>query len=164
MATARGLRLAAQRVNPPLGSKKPDWPVYNAGPGFFNFLNFVLAGSCMSDITRHGTTPRWSDLVMHRGIAYFVEVPEDPQLDARGQFEQLFRQVDERLFLAKSSRKSLLQVLIYLPFPEDLAVFNELWDAWIPSGHAPSRACIHAQLAAPGYRAELIITAACDVA
>jgi enamine deaminase RidA (YjgF/YER057c/UK114 family) len=118
----------------------------------------------MSDITRHGTTPRWSDLVMHRGIAYFVEVPEDPQLDARGQFEQLFCQVDERLVLAKSSRKALLQVLIYLPFPEDLAVFNELWDAWIPSGHAPSRACIHAQLAAPGYRAELIITAACDMA
>jgi enamine deaminase RidA (YjgF/YER057c/UK114 family) len=127
---------------------------------FSRFVNFVLAGSCMADITRHGTTPRWSDLVMHRGIAYFVEVPEDPQLDARGQFEQLFRQVDERLVLAKSSRKSLLQVLIYLPFPEDLAVFNELWDTWIPSGHAPSRACIHAQLAAPGYRAELIITAA----
>ena len=116
----------------------------------------------ITDIIRHGTTPRWSDLVMHRGIAYFVEVPEDPQLDARGQFEQLFRQVDERLALAKSSRTALLQVLIYLPFPEDLAVFNELWDAWIPSGHAPSRACIHTQLAAPGYRAELIITAACS--
>jgi hypothetical protein len=50
----------------------------------------------------------------------------------------------------------------YLPFPEDLSVFNQLWDAWIPRGFAPSRACIHTQLAAPGYRAELIITAACD--
>lgn len=116
----------------------------------------------MADITRHGTTPRWSDLVVHRGIAYFVEVPEDPQLDPRSQFEQLFLQVDERLALAKSSRTALLQVLIYLPFPEDLTLFNELWEAWIPRGHAPSRACIHAQLAAPGYRAELIITAACD--
>jgi enamine deaminase RidA (YjgF/YER057c/UK114 family) len=116
----------------------------------------------MADIIRHGTTPRWSDLVVHRGIAYFVEVPEDPLLDPRSQFEQLFRQVDERLALAKSSRKALLQVLIYLPFPEDLPLFNQLWDAWIPRGFAPSRACIHTQLAAPGYRAELIITAACD--
>jgi enamine deaminase RidA (YjgF/YER057c/UK114 family) len=116
----------------------------------------------MADITRFGTTPRWSDLVIHCGVAYFVEVPEDPQLDPRAQFEQLFRQVDDRLALAKSSRKGLLQVLIYLPFPEDLIVFNELWDEWIPSGHAPSRACIHTQLAAPAYRAELIITAACD--
>lgn len=116
----------------------------------------------MADITRHGTTPRWSDLVVHGGIAYFVEVPENPQLDPRSQFEQLFQQVDDRLALAKSTRKSLLQVLIYLPFPEDLTLFNQLWDAWIPRGHAPSRACIHTQLAAPGYRAELIITAACD--
>ncbi|MFM8401766.1 MAG: hypothetical protein ACKOAH_28400, partial [Pirellula sp.] len=79
----------------------------------------------MSNITRYGTTPRWSDLVIHRGVAYFVEVPEDPQLDARAQFEQLFRQVEERLALAKSSPKGLLQVLVYLPFPEDLKLFNE---------------------------------------
>jgi enamine deaminase RidA (YjgF/YER057c/UK114 family) len=129
---------------------------------FFIFSILVHTQSSMADITRHGTTPRWSDLVIHRGTAYFVEVPDDPQLDPQAQFEQLFRQVDERLALAKSSRERLLQVLIYLPFPEDLTVFNELWDAWVPSGHAPSRACIHTQLAAPGYRAELIITAACD--
>ena len=116
----------------------------------------------MADISRFGTTARWSDLVIHSGVAYFVEVPENPELDPRAQFEQLFRQVDERLALAKSSRQRLLQVLIYLPYPEDLPMFNELWDAWIPRGHAPSRACIHTQLAAPGYRAELIITAACD--
>ena len=116
----------------------------------------------MANITRYGTTPRWSDLVVHRGIAYFVEVPENPDLDPRAQFQQLFRQVDDRLALAKTSREALLQVVIYLPFPEDLTLFNELWDAWIPRGHAPSRACIHAQLAAPGYRAEMIITVACD--
>jgi enamine deaminase RidA (YjgF/YER057c/UK114 family) len=118
---------------------------------FSPFPKLVQTQIRMADITRHGTTPRWSDLVVHGGIAYFVEVPENPQLDPRSQFEQLFQQVDDRLALAKSTRKSLLQVLIYL-----------LWDAWIPRGHAPSRVCIHTQLAAPGYRAELIITAACD--
>jgi enamine deaminase RidA (YjgF/YER057c/UK114 family) len=116
----------------------------------------------VTEINRFGVTPRWSDLVTHRGTAYFVEVPEDPALEPREQFEQLFRQVDERLALANSSRQRLLQVLIYLPYPEDLPLFNELWEAWIPLGHAPSRACIHTQLAAPGYRAELVITAACD--
>lgn len=116
----------------------------------------------MSNITRQGVTPRWSDLVMHRGIAYFVEVPEDPDLPAREQFEQLFHQIDARLTQANSSREQLLQVLIYLPYPEDLALFNELWESWVPLGHAPSRACSHPSLAAPGYRAELIITAAYD--
>jgi enamine deaminase RidA (YjgF/YER057c/UK114 family) len=115
-----------------------------------------------SDIQRFGTTPRWSDVVVHRGIAYFVEVPEDPSADARGQFEQLFRQVDARLAQANSSRERLLQVLIYLPDPEDLPLFNAMWEAWVPMGHAPSRACIHTALAAPDYRAELVITAAVE--
>jgi enamine deaminase RidA (YjgF/YER057c/UK114 family) len=114
----------------------------------------------VTEIIRHGVTPRWSDLVSHRGTAYFVEVPDDPSLSPREQFEQLFRQVDQRLALAGSSRQHLLQVLIYLPFPEDLPLFNEIWEAWVPLGHAPSRACIHTQLAAPDYRAELVITAA----
>jgi enamine deaminase RidA (YjgF/YER057c/UK114 family) len=115
-------------------------------------------------IERFGVTARWSDLVLHRGTAYFVEVPDDPTLDARGQFEQLFRQVDERLALARSSRTQLLQVMIYLPDPADLPLFNQMWEAWVPLGHAPSRACVHTQLAASGYRVELVITAACDEA
>jgi enamine deaminase RidA (YjgF/YER057c/UK114 family) len=61
-----------------------------------------------------------------------------------------------------SSRENLLQVTIYMPNPEDLAVFNEEWDAWVPNGHAPSRACVHTQLAAPRYRVELVLTAAVD--
>ena len=112
-------------------------------------------------IERHCVTKRWSDLVAHRGVAYFVEVPEDPTADAKSQFTQVFQQIDARLALVGSTREHLLSVLIYLPNPEDLQLFNELWDAWVPTGHAPSRACIHAQLAAPGYRVELILTAAC---
>lgn len=120
------------------------------------------SSNASASIERIGVTPRWSDLVIHRGIAYFVEVPDDPSLDARGQFEQVFQQIDARLAQARSGRERLLQVLIYLPYPEDLPLFNSLWEAWVPSGHAPSRACSHPALAAPGYRVELILTAACD--
>jgi enamine deaminase RidA (YjgF/YER057c/UK114 family) len=116
----------------------------------------------MEAITRYGVTPRWSDLVVHRGIAYFVEVPDDPSVSPTEQFVQLFRQVDERLAQAGSSKERMLQVLIYLPFHEDLVLFNTIWEAWVPLGHAPSRACVHVPLAAPGYRAELVITAACE--
>jgi enamine deaminase RidA (YjgF/YER057c/UK114 family) len=111
-------------------------------------------------IERHGVTKRWSDAVVYAGVAYFVEVPDDPSLSPRDQFVQLLGQVDQRLTMVGSDRRSLIQVLIYLPVPDDLAVFNELWDAWVPEGFAPSRACTHPQLAAPGYRAELVITAA----
>lgn len=114
----------------------------------------------MSDILRIGVTPRWSDAVIHQQVVYFVEVPEDPTLPATEQFAQAFAQVDERLLAVKSGRTRLLQVLIYLPDPAHLDEFNRQWDAWIPAGHAPSRACIHVPLAAPGYAVELVVTAA----
>ncbi|MES2788896.1 MAG: RidA family protein [Planctomycetota bacterium] len=114
----------------------------------------------MADIIRHGVTRRWSDAVVHNGVAYFVEVPDDPSQDASGQFRQVLAQVVARLQQVGSDPTRLLQVMIYMPEPADLAAFNELWEGWLPAGHAPSRACIHAQLASPLYRIELVVTAA----
>lgn len=113
-----------------------------------------------SDIKRYGVTPRWSDAVVHQAVAYFVEVPDDASQDSDEQFHQVLKQVDERLKQVGSDRDRLLQVMIYLPDPADLDRFNRIWDQWIPSGSAPSRACVHTALAAPGYRVELVITAA----
>lgn len=118
----------------------------------------------MADIIRHGVTRRWSDAVVHGGVAYFVEVPDDPSQDASGQFQQVLSQVDARLRQVGSDLTRLLQVMIYLPEPADLPTFNAMWEAWLPEGHAPSRACIHAKLAAPQYRIELVITAAVPTA
>lgn len=114
----------------------------------------------MSQIIRHGVTRRWSDAVVNQGVAYFVEVPDNPEADATTQFHQVFAQIDARLQQLGGDRTRLLQVLIYLPEAGDLAAFNEIWDAWVPEGHAPSRACVHVPLAAAGYRVELVITAA----
>jgi enamine deaminase RidA (YjgF/YER057c/UK114 family) len=114
----------------------------------------------MSELKRYGVTRRWSDAVVFGGMAYFVEVPDDPNVAPKQQFEQVLRQVDARLAQVGSDRSALVQVLIYLPEASDLDEFNAIWDAWIPEGHAPTRACTHPQLAAPGYRVELVITAA----
>ena len=94
-------------------------------------------------IVRYGVTKRWSDLVAYRGVAYFVEVPDDPTASAQTQFHQVLSQVDERLKLVGSDREKLLSAMIYLPDPSDLPLFNSIWDDWVPQGHAPSRACVH---------------------
>ena len=114
----------------------------------------------MTQILRYGVQKRWSDVVCHGGVAYFVEVPENPNLPPPGQFMQVLQQTAQTLISVGSSPSRMLQVMVYLPFPEDLEEFNRQWDAWVPEGHAPSRACVHAQLAAPEYRVELVITAA----
>ncbi len=112
-----------------------------------------------ADIQRHGVTRRWSDAVVHAGVAHLVEVADDPTQDARGQVEQVLAQIDARLAQVGSDRTRLLQVLIYLSDLADIVVLNELWDEWMPAGHAPSRACVQAALA-PGYRVEMVLTAA----
>lgn len=113
----------------------------------------------MSEIQRYGVTPRWSDAVIHGGVAHFVEVADDPQQDMHGQVSQVLAQIDGRLALVGSDRTRLLQVLIYIADLADGPILNGLWDKWVPTGHAPARACVQAGLA-PGYRVEMVITAA----
>ena len=41
----------------------------------------------------------------------------------------------------------------------DFAAMNAIWDAWVPQGHTPARACGEAKLATPDYKVEFMITA-----
>lgn len=113
----------------------------------------------MAKIDRFGVTRRWSDAVVHNGTAYFVEVADDPQQDVRGQITQILDQIDRRLSLIGSDRTRMLQVLIYLSNLKDGVILNELWDNWVPEGHAPARACVEVGIS-PGYHVEMVITAA----
>ena len=115
----------------------------------------------MSDIKRYGQSKRWSDVVVHRGVAYWVEVAEDNSQNAKGQIEQVLSQIDATLAQIGSSRERLLQITIYLADLKDAPVLNAVWDAWVPAGHPPVRACVQAGLSA-GYLVEMVITAAAD--
>lgn len=113
----------------------------------------------MSDIQRYGNSKRWSDVVVHRGVAHWVEVAEDPSQDAGGQVQQVLSQIDATLVQIGSSREQLLQITIFLADLKDAPALNAAWDAWVPAGHAPVRACVQAGLS-PGYLVEMVITAA----
>jgi enamine deaminase RidA (YjgF/YER057c/UK114 family) len=113
----------------------------------------------MTDIRRYGESKRYSDMVVHRGTAYWVEIAEDATLDARGQIAQVLKQIDATLVTLGSDRTRLLQILVYLNDLADALTLNELWDAWVPAGHAPVRATVGAALG-KGYKVEMVITAA----
>lgn len=113
----------------------------------------------MSEIIRQGVSRRWSDAVVHAGVAHFVEVADDPTRNIAEQVSQVLRQIDHRLSLIGSDRTRLLQVLIYLSDLKDVGTLNAQWDDWVPQGHAPARACVQAGLAT-GYLVEMVITAA----
>ena len=113
----------------------------------------------MSEIQRYGSSHRWADVVVHRGIAHWVEVAEDPSLDARGQIAQVLAQIDATLDTIQSDRTRLLQVLVYIADMSDADVLNELWDAWVPADHPPVRAMVQVGLG-KACRVEMVVTAA----
>ena len=54
----------------------------------------------------------------------------------------------------------MLQVTLYLSDMADYDDMNAVWDAWVPEGAAPVRACVGVRLANPGYRIEAVVIAA----
>ena len=113
----------------------------------------------MTHIERLGVSKRWSEIVIHSGVAYWVEVADDPSQDVRGQIAQVLAQIDATLVRIGSDRSRLLMIQIYLADLADAPVLNEVWDAWTPAAHAPVRACVQAGLS-KGYHVEMVITAA----
>jgi enamine deaminase RidA (YjgF/YER057c/UK114 family) len=113
----------------------------------------------MSDIKRLGISLRWSDVVIHGGVARWVEVAEDTSANVRSQIAQVLQQIDATLVQIGSDKTQLLEALIFLADLNDAPILNERWDEWVPRGHAPIRACVQAGLAT-GLRVEMVVTAA----
>ena len=103
---------------------------------------------------------RYSDVVAHGSTVYLVEVPQTLSADIAGQTREVLASIDRLLAQAGSDKSRLLMVTIYLTDMRDYAAMNEVWDEWVPEGTAPVRACIEAKLANPGYRVEMVVTAA----
>jgi enamine deaminase RidA (YjgF/YER057c/UK114 family) len=112
----------------------------------------------MTDITRLGASRRWSDVVIHGGVARWVEVAEDLSSGAHGQIGQVLHQIDRTLTQLGSDRERLLEVLVFLDDMKNVAILNELWDEWVPE-KPPIRACVQAGLAS-GLHVEMVVTAA----
>lgn len=113
------------------------------------------------DIQRINPCKRWSDITVYNGIANFVEVPDtDLTADIKGQVEQILEQAEASLAKVGSDKSRILTTTIYITDFANLAALNEVWDAWFPENCAPSRACVKAELADPGYLVEMAFTAA----
>jgi enamine deaminase RidA (YjgF/YER057c/UK114 family) len=112
------------------------------------------------DIQRINTTPRWSDVTAYGGQIYFVEVPADLGADITGQTQQVLAQAEATLALARSNKSRLLMVTIYVTDLANVAALNAVWDAWLPAGCAPVRACVKVELTQPTMLVEMAFTAA----
>ena len=110
-------------------------------------------------IERQETGQRMSKIVKHNGTVYLCGQVGDGA-SVTEQTQDCLARVDTLLEQAGSSRDRMLQAIIWLADMEDFAEMNAVWDAWVPEGHAPARACGEAKLASPDLRVEVIVTAA----
>ena len=104
------------------------------------------------------TGVRSSKIVKHNGIAYLTgQVAEGETIQE--QVQTCLQNIDALLGKAGSSREKILRVTIWLADMSDFAGLNEVWNDWVPEGHAPARACGQAKLAREELKVEFIVDA-----
>ena len=115
----------------------------------------------MSAIKRIDSGARMSEAVVYNGIAWLAgQVPADSSQGVEGQTRQVLATIDALLAKAGSSKANLLSAQIYLADMADFAAMNSVWDEWIKDAGKPARATVEAALARPGWKVEIMVTAA----
>ena len=115
----------------------------------------------MPTVVRLEPGSRMSEAAVHNGTVYLAgQVANDPAQDIGGQTRDVLAQIDRLLAAAGSDKSMLLMVQIFLADMSEFEGMNAAWDAWVPSGNPPPRATVQASLARPGWKVEIVVTAA----
>ncbi len=113
-------------------------------------------------IERIDTATRMSQAVIHNGIVYLAGQVAMTKggLSYGEQTQEILDQIDGLLAKAGTDKTNILRATIWIT---DMAKFDEMnavWDAWVPDGNAPARACVEAKLAFPQFDVEIMVEAA----
>jgi enamine deaminase RidA (YjgF/YER057c/UK114 family) len=112
-------------------------------------------------VQRFDVGARLSEMAVHNGVAYLAgQVAGDDTQDITGQTTQVLAQIDALLARAGTDKSRILMCQIFIADLADFPAMNAVWERWVPSGHAPPRATVQAALARPGWRVEMVVTAA----
>jgi len=112
-------------------------------------------------IERIETGARSSKIVKHNGTVYLTgQVCEDTAQNITGQTQTTLAKVDALLKQAGSDRENMLSAIVYIKTMDDFAAMNEVWNAWVPDGFAPTRACVRADMARDALLVEISVIAA----
>jgi len=112
-------------------------------------------------IERMQTKQRMSRIVKHNGTIYLCgQVCKDAEQGIKEQTETMLEKVDELLQEAGSDRNHILSATIYIKDMQYFAEMNDVWDNWVPEGHAPARACVTASMAREALLVEISVVAA----
>lgn len=113
------------------------------------------------EIKRLHVGKRLSEVAIHNGTVYLAgQIADDTSADIVGQTQEVLDHVDRLLAEAGSDKSCILMCQIYITDMQLFPGMNEVWDAWVTSGHTPPRATVEAKLANPACLVEIVVTAA----
>lgn len=104
---------------------------------------------------------RMSQAVVHGDTVYLAGQVGAPGESVVAQTRAVLAQIDRLLAEAGSDKSRILTATIWLADIADFAEMNSVWDDWVDPANPPARATGESRLAAPEYRVEIIVTAAC---
>ena len=111
-------------------------------------------------IQRLQTNARMSQVVIANGYVHLSgQVPTSTGASVTEQAQEILGRIDTMLASAGITKERILSANIWLTDPKHFAEFNAVWDAWVPEGHAPTRACVQALLMRPGIDVEVAVVA-----
>ena len=114
-------------------------------------------------ITRIQTNNRMSQCVIHGDTVYTAgQVAQTAGGESvTRQTEVILAQIDALLAEAGTDKTKILSATIWINTMDDFAEMNAVWDAWVPEGEAPCRACVESpRLASPDFTVEIGVIAA----
>lgn len=104
--------------------------------------------------------PIISRAVTHGDRVYVCGITGDPVGDVTAQTRQALERIDALLARAGTDKSRLLTAQVWL---SDMRLFrqhNLAWNEWVDPANPPVRACVQAELFAPGLLVEVMVTAA----
>ena len=104
---------------------------------------------------------RMSQAVVHGDTVYLAGLVGAPGESVAAQTRAVLAQMDRLLAEAGSDKSRILTATIWLADIADFAEMNSVWDDWVDPANPPARATGESRLAAPEYRVEIMVTAAC---
>lgn len=113
-------------------------------------------------IQRQHSNARMSKIVQHGGLVFLCGQTSSGSAATgiEDQTREVLRRIDTLLAEAGSERGRLLSATIYLKHMEDFAAMNTAWETWVPSGGAPARTTVQANLASAELLIEITVVAA----
>ncbi|RQR51605.1 RidA family protein [Burkholderia sp. Bp9140] len=113
-----------------------------------------------NQIERLQTNARMSQIVIANGIVHLSgQIPATAGASITVQTTEVLSRIDTLLAAAHIDKTRVITANVWLSDAKHFDEFNAVWDAWVPSGHAPARACVQALLMKTGLDVEVAVTA-----